>query len=68
MVTSSVIASKEMLLDALGLYREVCSDGKAFNAPETVIGFFLELDVDMADAHMLLAAIQVIDEYGLTVS
>ena len=57
-----------MFLDALDVFRDACDNNQSFLAPEMVIGYLLELGVDMSDAHMALAGIHCVDDYNLTVS
>ena len=68
MTTTPTIPTKELFIDALAVYRKACAEGEDFLAPEIVVEYLLEYGIDMSDAHMVLAGIQAIDDYGLTVS
>ena len=66
MPTTTTPVSKELFLDALAVYRKAYAEDEGFLAPELVIEYLLEYGVDMSDAHMALAGIHCVDDYGLT--
>lgn len=68
MSTTTTLVTKELFLDALAAFRNACSEGEDFLAPEIVIEYLLEYGVDMSDAHMALAGIHCVIDYDLTVS
>ena len=68
MPTTTTIVTKELFLDALAVFRKAYAEDEGFLAPELVIEYLLEFGVDMSDAHMALAGIHCVDDYGLTVS
>ncbi len=59
---------KGLFIDALAVFRKACVEDAPFLAPEITIEFLLENGVDMSDAHMVLAGIHCVEDYGLTVS
>ena len=62
------ISPKQLFFNALDVYKEAINGEQGFLADELVIEYLLDNDVDMADAHGLLAGIYCIDNYDLTVS
>ena len=68
MTTTTTPVSKMLFLEALGVFREACANDEDYLAPEMVIEFLLDNGVDMSDAHMALAGVHCVEDYGLTVS
>ena len=67
-MTTTTIPSKKLILLAMDVYQDCIADGALYLADETVISYLLSEGVDMADAHGILSAISVADQYGLTLS
>ena len=67
-MTTTTIPTKKTILLALEIYQDCFADGASYMAPETVIAYLLSEGVDMAEAHSILCAISVADNYDLTLS
>ena len=63
-MTTAITPTKKLILSAIPVYQNEIP----YLADEAVISYLLSEGVDMADAHGILSAISVADEYGLTLS
>ena len=62
------ITPKQLFFNALDVYEEAMATDQDFLADELVISYLLDQDIDMSDAHGLLAGIYAIKDYQLTIS
>ena len=67
-MTTTTIPTKKTIFLAMEIYQDCFADGADYMAPETVIAYLLSKGVDMAEAHSILCAITVADQYDLKLS
>ena len=67
-MTTTTIASKKLILLAMDVYQDAITNGYPYLADESVISYLLQNDIDHSDAHSILCAISVADQYGLKLS
>ncbi len=66
-MTTTTIPTKKTILLALDIYRETFLQ-EPYLADETVISYLLSEGIDHSEAHSILCAISVADQYDLTLS
>ena len=67
-MTTTTIPSKKLILLAMDVYKDAMAEGYGYLAPESVVSYLLQNDIDEAEAHSILCTITVADQYDLKLS